>query len=427
MTLIAMASGSKVGRLAIVALFVACVAGSVAAQERMLALHVGRAWTVSGKPIDDAVILLENGKITRVGSAAEVEIPETADLLENPTWHVTPGFIHAYAAAFGMPTGDFSGASNSADRQIATDVKPMSWEVITAAAKAGFTRLNVVSMGGGFAGQGAFVHPARKQNRDPRADDILAGSGSCLAMGFDPKTSSKKFFREALGKATKAREDAAKPKKSTKAESKPESSESAPSESKGAESKPSEAAKDPKLSPLVDVLEKRLPGILGIRAPHGLLHMMPILKEFPAFRPILLLGPDCWRSLDLVKELGVPVILPTASVLRADTDIEIPTAVRFFDAGIPVALVPENPAPAFTGFAYHLAEVVRRGVSRDDVLRSVTLTPAEILGIQGEVGSLGAGKSADLLVWSGDPFAPSSRLLRVMVAGTVVHDSEEAP
>ncbi|MEY2742271.1 MAG: hypothetical protein RIS21_639, partial [Planctomycetota bacterium] len=44
-----------------------------------------------------------------------------------------------------------------------------------------------------------------------------------------------------------------------------------------------------------------------------------------------------------------------------------------------------------------------------------------------DIGALGAGMSADLLLWSGDPFVPSSKLLRVMVRGTTVHDATEAP
>jgi len=427
MTPIAMASVSERPMTLRILAAAALLAFVGFAQERLTAIRVARAWTVTGKPIDDAVVLIEGGRIVKVGAASETPIPEMADVLEGAGWHLTPGFIHPYASGFGISSGDLGGTTSAADRQVSGDVKPQSWDVIAAAAKAGFTRLNLLPINGGVTGQGVFVAPAAKADRDPRVEDILGAGSTSLAMGFDPKTSTKKFFREILGKAQKYRDDLANPKKPSKSESKPESGDSKSSESKASESKPSEPSKDPKVMPLVDVMEKRLPGFLGIRAPHGLLHFQPIMKEFPAFRPILCLGPECWRSVELVKELGVPVVLTTGSVLKADTDIEIPTPVRFFDAGIPVALIPENPAPGFTGFAFHLSEVVRRGVSRDDVLRSVTMVPAEMLGVQKDIGALGAGMSADLLLWSGDPFVPSSKLLRVMVRGTTVHDATEAP
>jgi imidazolonepropionase-like amidohydrolase len=56
-------------------------------------------------------------------------------------------------------------------------------------------------------------------------------------------------------------------------------------------------------------------------------------------------------------------------------------------------------------------------MSWDDALRSITLTPAEVFGVADRVGSLQAGRDANLVIWSGDPFEFSTVAERVFVVG----------
>jgi imidazolonepropionase-like amidohydrolase len=81
--------------------------------------------------------------------------------------------------------------------------------------------------------------------------------------------------------------------------------------------------------------------------------------------------------------------------------------------------------PDGASFRFQLLELVRHGLRDDEVLRAVTLTPAEILGIQDRCGSLEVGKDADILFFSGDPLTPTSDLLEVVVGGESVYTREE--
>jgi imidazolonepropionase-like amidohydrolase len=63
---------------------------------------------------------------------------------------------------------------------------------------------------------------------------------------------------------------------------------------------------------------------------------------------------------------------------------------------------------------------VRHGLGRDAALRAVTATPAKILGVDARLGRLAKGMDADVVVWSGDPFEPTTRLRRVIVSGEEV-------
>jgi imidazolonepropionase-like amidohydrolase len=60
---------------------------------------------------------------------------------------------------------------------------------------------------------------------------------------------------------------------------------------------------------------------------------------------------------------------------------------------------------------------VAYGMSWDDALRSVTLTPAEIFGVTDRFGSLQPGRDANVVIWSGDPFEFTTRAERVFIGG----------
>jgi imidazolonepropionase-like amidohydrolase len=65
---------------------------------------------------------------------------------------------------------------------------------------------------------------------------------------------------------------------------------------------------------------------------------------------------------------------------------------------------------------------MRGGLAFDAALAAVTINPARIAGIDKRVGSLEAGKDADLVLWSGPPFEPTSAVIGVLVDGRLVLD-----
>ena len=65
---------------------------------------------------------------------------------------------------------------------------------------------------------------------------------------------------------------------------------------------------------------------------------------------------------------------------------------------------------------------MRGGLTRAQALRAVTLAPARILGIDDRVGTVEAGKHADLVLWNGEPFEATSRPVGVLVGGHLVLD-----
>ena len=71
------------------------------------------------------------------------------------------------------------------------------------------------------------------------------------------------------------------------------------------------------------------------------------------------------------------------------------------------------------------AFAVRHGMSRDEALKAITLTSAEILGIADRVGSLEKGKDADILILSGDPLSATSRIQHVILNGKTAYQVDK--
>jgi imidazolonepropionase-like amidohydrolase len=89
-------------------------------------------------------------------------------------------------------------------------------------------------------------------------------------------------------------------------------------------------------------------------------------------------------------------------------------------AGVDVALIGTGSDPD----AYNVRNIkqeagnaVAYGMTWDDALRAMTLTPAELFGIADRYGSLQPGRVANVVVWSGDPFEFATRVEHVFVRG----------
>ncbi len=74
--------------------------------------------------------------------------------------------------------------------------------------------------------------------------------------------------------------------------------------------------------------------------------------------------------------------------------------------------------------ALNAALAVQQGMDEEEALRAITMAPAEIIGIADRVGSLEAGKDADLVVFTGHPLDYRSMAELVLIDGEVVHRLE---
>ena len=102
--------------------------------------------------------------------------------------------------------------------------------------------------------------------------------------------------------------------------------------------------------------------------------------------------------------------------------------------GVRVALLPYQNRVSLDGragrdltaYPFEAAFAMRGGMDETTALRSITLEPARILGIEKRVGSLEAGKDADVVIWSGHPLHYRSFAKTVWINGKVYYERQKS-
>lgn len=376
---------------------------------RAATLHTG-----TGLSIANGIVVIEQGKITAVGPAAEVAVPAGFAVIEVPV--ATPGLVDARS------TVGLSGAMNQPhDQDQLERSAPIQPELRAIDAYNPRERLvewlrqhgvTTVHTGHGpgevISGQTMIV----KTVGDTVDDAVLIpafGLSATLGEGateHDRKTPGTRakavaLLRQQLIRAREyqARREAAKKDK-------------APD-------------RDLSLEPLVEVLERRMPLIVEAHRHNDIMTVLRLADEFD-IRVILAGAADAHLLLDELREAGVEVILhPT--MIRAwggaeTANFSFSTAASLIEAGIPVALQSgyEGYVPKTRVVLFEAAMLLGYGVSFDQALDLVTLAPAQMLGIADRVGSLEVGKHGDLALFDGDPFEYTSHVLGTVIEGRQV-------
>jgi imidazolonepropionase-like amidohydrolase len=99
------------------------------------------------------------------------------------------------------------------------------------------------------------------------------------------------------------------------------------------------------------------------------------------------------------------------------------TAALLEKAGILVALTTDHNVIPVQYLPLCAALAVKNGMSEEAALQAITLNPARILKQDKRIGSIEAGKDADLVIMSAYPLDWRSRIERVYIDGKVVYDS----
>ena len=151
-------------------------------------------------------------------------------------------------------------------------------------------------------------------------------------------------------------------------------------------------------------------------------------------RPVIVGGDDAWKCADMLAAKGVPVIvtgtyaIPSGRYEAYGATYAIPSAhYEAYDAKYANAGKLEAAGVTFCiatdGSAYakrlplHAGLAVAHGLSEERALRAITLDAAALLGIADDVGSLETGKTADVIITTGNPCQANTRTVAAFVAG----------
>lgn len=127
---------------------------------------------------------------------------------------------------------------------------------------------------------------------------------------------------------------------------------------------------------------------------------------------------------DTPDMLEAPHVMLGPNLVRREEGKIINAPARLADAGAVVSIVTGDNAGS-RYIAEHAMHAIRYGMDPQAALHALTLGPAKMFGIDDRIGSLERGKDADLVVFSGSPFDPTSRVQLVVCNGRVVFDARE--
>ncbi len=145
-----------------------------------------------------------------------------------------------------------------------------------------------------------------------------------------------------------------------------------------------------------------------------------LAKEFK-LRLILAGGAEGWEIAPALAVAGVPVLVePMNNIPGYDAlGVRYENAALLARAGVRVALL-ETDTHKSRNLRQQAGNAVSYGMTWDQALRAVTLSPAEIFGVADRYGSLEPGKVANVVVWSGDPFEFTTGVEHVFIRGNEI-------
>jgi imidazolonepropionase-like amidohydrolase len=153
--------------------------------------------------------------------------------------------------------------------------------------------------------------------------------------------------------------------------------------------------------------------------------------EEMGLRMILAGGDEAWKVKDTLASKKIPVILGRTQSLPTEEDDSYhqpySTPGELVKAGVTIAFGtsagggfgPSGPHGART-LPYEAAMATAFGLDEEHALRAITLWPAQIFGVEKELGSIEAGKIADVIVTDGSPLEISTNIRHLIIAGREV-------
>ena len=383
-------------------------------------------FTVSGADIENGSVVIRDGKIEAVGS--NVSAPVGAQQIDGRGLSVYPGMIDA-GTSMGLVEVP-QGANGTEDRSEVGDFNPNAKAIIAInphSAHIAVTRVEGITntlsapTGGLISGQAAFINLLGTSPREMAVVPSLAlvinypriGGGGGGFGGFQQQpanlTETLTANERQLDQIRKILRDAEAYGRAQDAYAKD-----------GSVPRP---AHDLVLESLVPYVRGEQPVIFRADREAEIRGAIKFAEEMK-LKPIILGGDDAWRVSSLLKDKNIPVILtgvlqlPNREDDFYDTLYESPAKLQ--QAGVRFCISTGNPGPEVRSLPMNAGMASAYGLSKADALKSVTLFPAQILGVSDRLGSIDVGKIANLVVTDGDLFEPRTHIRYLFIDGRQV-------
>jgi imidazolonepropionase-like amidohydrolase len=363
--------------------------------------------TITKGVLSGASVLIENGKIVQVGTNVSAD---GAEVIDCSGMVIYPGMIDS-GTTLGLAevssvaeTVDYQEIGNvTPNMQALTAVNPNS-EAIPVTRVSGVTTVIAKPSGGLFPGTAALI------NLVGYTPDQMYAGFKAVAMNFPSSARRGRFDRRSDADIKKDNEKALKDANELMEKAKQYHELS----SKGAE-----LEYYPEIAQLAKVISKELPLMIEVNAASDIQNAIKWVKDMD-IRVIFSGVKEGWRVADEIAEAGIPVItgpvqdLPSRQSDRYDAAYT--NAGKLAKAGVKVALR-TNETENVRNLPFHAAFAAAYGMGKEEAWKAVTINPAEIFGLGDQLGSIEAGKVANLIVATEDPFETRSQIMHVFING----------
>lgn len=397
--------------------FLAAAAGASAQSRKgTFVLTNARINTVSRGVIEQGMLVINDGLISAVGT--NLQVPSGATIIDCSGLTVYPGFIDGGTELGLVEVGSLP---ETRDEDEIGDITPQV-QALTAvnpnAVAIPVTRVNGVTTvitapsGGLFPGTAALIN---LHGYTP--EQMHAGGFRAIVMNF-PSSGRGGWWDDRTDEdvekaATKAREKLKDVWERAVLYARIDSA------YKASEKTGRTPEYIPEIQALAPVVRGEMPLMIEVNAARDIDSALAWVKQMKV-KAIFTGVAEGWRVADKIAAAGIPCIvgpvltMPTRPSDRYDKPYANPGLLRA--AGVKVALRTSDAANV-RNLPYQAGYAAAYGMGPEEALRAITLSAAEIFGVDKLLGSLEAGKQANLFIADGDPLEPFTSVRHLFING----------
>lgn len=396
----------------------------------MLLIKNGKILTMTGENYDRGYILVDEGKIIKIGEYSEQtesEILEGRDaqIIDAQNGYVMPGLIdaHCHVGMWEDAVGFEGDDGNEMTDPVTPQLRAIDgiYHADRAFVEARENGVTTVVTGPGSAnvigGQFAALKTYGRRIEEMLLKEPVAMK---VAFGENPKTvynekrqmpmtrmATAALLRENLLKAKEYKQMLDEYEKDPEDNDKPDY--------------------DMKMEALLKVLKNEIPLKAHAHRADDILTAIRVAREFN----VNITLDHCTEGYlikDILVEEGMsailgPLLSDRSKIELRNQSLKAPGILA--KSGVKVAIMTDHPVIPIQYLGLCAAMAVREGMDEEEALKAITINAAEITGISDRVGSLEAGKDADIVIYNKHPLELKSRVINTIIDGRVVFEIAE--
>ena len=423
----------RTGFLATAGLVLTCLLATPAlAQSRgsVYAIRGAKIHTLAGPAIENGTVVIRDGKIAAVG--ADVRVPRNAQVIDGTGLEVYPGLFDSFGR-LGLTEVGSVPATNDANEMGRYNPQLEAYRAIHPPTEhIPVTRANGIThavsapgsagggFGGGFSTGGAGIPgQATLIGLDGWTVEEMAIERS-IAMVLQWPTLQTRSFNFATFSFTTRPFNEVKKEYEERVQEIADWIEAARHYAQATQrGSAGSTERNLKLEAMLPVIEGKLPVIVMASNKRAILDAMEFAEEHK-LKIVIAGATEAWKVKDKIKEKNISLILGRTQTLprREDDPYDRPftAPAELSAAGIKFAFATFDSAHART-LPHEAGNAVAYGLPWEEAIKALTLYPAQILGVDDRLGTIEAGKIANLIVTTGDPLEITTEVRYLFING----------